>query len=49
MNIDQAIQELLGAIKQDYIYWTGTASKKEGKEEHSDYFQRNIGKWDNTV
>lgn len=49
MNMDQAIRELLGAIKQDYIDWTGSASKKAGKEEPSDYFQRTIGNWDNTV
>lgn len=46
MNMDQAINKLLAAIKADYIEWANLSSK--GKE-LSGYLKDTVDNWDDTV
>lgn len=49
MDMQQAIDKLLAAIKQDYAEWTEAATRKSGKAEPSDYFARTLEEWDDNI
>jgi len=46
-EMQKQIEQLLDAIKQDYVDWTDRAEKTRG--ESSKYFQETIANWDDNV